>query len=248
MKPKEDIKTMSNRFTIIINWLKSYGKTYLNEEVVRKMLKSLPKSLKAKVTAIEEAQNLETLSLDQLIGSLLTHEMRLKEGVEEEKVEKKKISVALKSTIIKESESSDKNKEMTMFPKRFKRFMKSNKKTRFQRKEGLKLESTKEKDPIICYKCKKPRHIKFNCPQWKKKESSKQKHKANVVSWSDEDSSNEEEQEVANFCLMAIEDSKVTCNSSSSIPYCFNELQDTYDELGLEFEVMISKYRENISK
>ncbi|KAH1107555.1 hypothetical protein J1N35_011323 [Gossypium stocksii] len=33
MVPKKDIKTMSNRFTIIINSLKSYGKIYPNEDV-----------------------------------------------------------------------------------------------------------------------------------------------------------------------------------------------------------------------
>ncbi|KAK5785929.1 hypothetical protein PVK06_040551 [Gossypium arboreum] len=44
MKPKEDIKAMSNQFTIIINRLKSYRKTYPNEEVARNMLRSLPKS------------------------------------------------------------------------------------------------------------------------------------------------------------------------------------------------------------
>ncbi|KAK5770992.1 hypothetical protein PVK06_047159 [Gossypium arboreum] len=44
MKLEEDIKTMFDRFTIIINGLKSCGKTYPNEEVVRKMLQSLPKS------------------------------------------------------------------------------------------------------------------------------------------------------------------------------------------------------------
>ncbi|KAA3466976.1 UBN2 domain-containing protein [Gossypium australe] len=113
-KPEEDIKTIFDRFTIIINGLKSYGKTYSNEEVVRKMLQSLPKSWEAKVTAIEEAKNLETLSLDELI----------------EKVEKKKVGVALKSKTIKESESSDdvdENKEMAMFTNKFKIFMRSNK-------------------------------------------------------------------------------------------------------------------------
>ncbi|KAA3484004.1 UBN2 domain-containing protein [Gossypium australe] len=66
MKPNEDIKDMSDKFTIIINKLKSYGKTYPNEELVKKMLKSLPISWDAKVTTIEEANNLETLSLDKL--------------------------------------------------------------------------------------------------------------------------------------------------------------------------------------
>ncbi|XP_016675257.1 uncharacterized protein [Gossypium hirsutum] len=85
MKLEEDIKTMSDPFTIIIYGLKSYGKTYPIEEVVRKMLRNLPKSWEAKMTTIEEAKNLETLSLDELISFLFTHEMRIKEGVEEEK-------------------------------------------------------------------------------------------------------------------------------------------------------------------
>ncbi|KAH1039832.1 hypothetical protein J1N35_041575, partial [Gossypium stocksii] len=41
-----------------------------------------------------------------------------------------------------------------------------------------------------------------------KKESSKRKHKANVTTWSDEDSSDDEDQEVTNLCLMTINDSK----------------------------------------
>ncbi|KAK5833473.1 hypothetical protein PVK06_017309 [Gossypium arboreum] len=73
MKLEEDIKEMSE-FIIIINELKSYGKTYPNEEVVRKMLQSLLTLWEAKVTTIEEVKNLETLTLDELISSFLTHE------------------------------------------------------------------------------------------------------------------------------------------------------------------------------
>ncbi|KAE8715808.1 Basic helix-loop-helix DNA-binding superfamily protein, putative isoform 1 [Hibiscus syriacus] len=74
MKLDEDIKTMSNRFTSIINELKNFGKIYLNEEMVRKLLTSLPTSWEGKTTAIEEAKDLELYTLDELIGSLLTHE------------------------------------------------------------------------------------------------------------------------------------------------------------------------------
>ncbi|KAH1031476.1 hypothetical protein J1N35_043650 [Gossypium stocksii] len=107
MKLKENIKAVSDRFTIIINEPKSYRKTYLNEEIVQKILRSLPMSWDAKCTTIEEAKNLETLSLDELIDSLLTHEMRLKEvNKEEENVEKDKVDIALKSTI-EEGNSND---------------------------------------------------------------------------------------------------------------------------------------------
>ncbi|KAK5842403.1 hypothetical protein PVK06_004755 [Gossypium arboreum] len=81
-KPKEDIKATYDRFTIIINGLNSYGKTYPDEEVVRKRLRSLLISWEAKVTAKEESKNFETLLLDKLISSLVINEMRLKEGNE----------------------------------------------------------------------------------------------------------------------------------------------------------------------
>ncbi|KAG8500661.1 hypothetical protein CXB51_004147 [Gossypium anomalum] len=107
MKPKEDIKEMSDQFTMIINGLKFYGKTYPNEEVVRKVLYSLPTSWDPKVTAIEDAKSLKILSLDELIGYLLTHDLRLNKRSEEERVMNKNVSKALKSTTNNDSESSE---------------------------------------------------------------------------------------------------------------------------------------------
>ncbi|XP_052488158.1 uncharacterized protein LOC128041800 [Gossypium raimondii] len=213
MKPREDIKEMSDRFTIITNEFKSYGKTYPNEEVVRKILQKLPIKWEAKVIAIENAKNLETLTLDELIGSLLTHDMRLNKGGEEEKVMKKNVGIALKSTTNEGSELSeevDEDKELKMFARRF--------------------------------KSKKLGHIKYDCPQHKKKGSSKKK--AYVAAWSDEDSSDDE---VANLCILAINDTKVTSNSSTLNDYSFDELQDACDELGLKFEVVMSKHKKSVS-
>ncbi|KAK8356912.1 hypothetical protein V6Z12_A05G385800 [Gossypium hirsutum] len=103
-----------------------------------------------------EVNNLETLSLDELIGSLLTHEMRFKRRNKEEEKFETKAGISLKSTIV---------------------------------------EGDSRKEPIICYECKKPGHIKFDFPQWKKKKkgSSKLKLKAHVATWSDEDSSDNDD-------------------------------------------------------
>ncbi|KAH1107418.1 hypothetical protein J1N35_011186 [Gossypium stocksii] len=173
--------------------------------------------------------------------------MRLNGGVEETRNEKKKVGDALKITTIEYCESSEevhKDKEMTKFARRFKKFMRSNRGRNFQKKEGLKLESTKEKDHIIYYECRNLKHINFGCLQWKKKGSSKQNFKAHATTSSYEDSSNNEDQEVTNLCLIAINDPKVTYKTSNSISYSCNKLQDAYDELGLEFETMVSKYKE----
>ncbi|KAE8677928.1 hypothetical protein F3Y22_tig00111473pilonHSYRG00032 [Hibiscus syriacus] len=185
MKPNEDIKAMTDRFSTIVNGLKSYGEIISNEKL--------------------------------LIGSLLTHEMMLEDEVDldridetpKEKEKKKNIRVALKSTKDEsDSNNDDDDEEMTLFAKRFRKMMRPYRGRKFKRNEGLKNEP-KENDPIICYECKKPGHVKYDCPQLKKKGQSKNKHKAHVATWSDEESSDEEEQEVANLCLMAFgEDSK----------------------------------------
>ena len=94
---------MFTRFTDITNNLKSLGKTYTNEDMVRKTLRCLPKNKWGpKVTTIEEAQDLKTLVLDDLLGKFLTHEIHLRE--DEEEVQPKR-GVAFK-TIKEELQSS----------------------------------------------------------------------------------------------------------------------------------------------
>ncbi|MBA0746592.1 hypothetical protein Gogos_009097 [Gossypium gossypioides] len=75
---------MSDCFTHIINGLKACKKTYPNNEMVKKMLNSLSTSWEAKVMTIEESKDLNSLSLDELISSLLTYEVRHNKESEEE--------------------------------------------------------------------------------------------------------------------------------------------------------------------
>ncbi|GAV86276.1 UBN2 domain-containing protein, partial [Cephalotus follicularis] len=56
MNENEDIKSMFTRFTNIINALQSLYKTHSNSEMVRKILRCLPRSWMPKVMAIEESQ------------------------------------------------------------------------------------------------------------------------------------------------------------------------------------------------
>ena len=53
MGDKETIMEMYNRFTRITNELKSLGKPFTIEELVRKILRFLPQSWEAKITAIQ---------------------------------------------------------------------------------------------------------------------------------------------------------------------------------------------------
>ena len=58
-------------------------KKYSNTKLVRKTLRSLPERFAYKVTAIEEARDVSTMKLDELIGSLQTFELNLKQNKKE---------------------------------------------------------------------------------------------------------------------------------------------------------------------
>ena len=96
MLEHENIDEMKTRFMYIINQLEMLGKRYTNAEVVRKILRSLSKAWRPKVTAIQKAKDLNVLSLDALIGSLKTHEIELNKASEE--TNRRGKPIALKST------------------------------------------------------------------------------------------------------------------------------------------------------
>jgi len=79
MKEDETIDEMFARLTIIVNELRSLGKTYTTHERVRKILRSLPKNWRPKVMTITQAKNIKELQLEELVGSLRAHESILME-------------------------------------------------------------------------------------------------------------------------------------------------------------------------
>ncbi|GAV67516.1 zf-CCHC domain-containing protein/UBN2 domain-containing protein [Cephalotus follicularis] len=236
MHDYECIGDMFTRFTTIINSLKNLGKSYPNQELVRKILRCLPNSWTPKVTAIEEAKDLITLPLEQLIGSLMTHETTMKNHKCVET--KKKKSIALKAS--KEESESDEDRDMSLITSQFKNFLKSQKGKKDFKKYPQKEESSK-KEKLICYECKKPRHFKSDCPSLKKKEQFKKsndhskKKKSMVSTWDDSDESRSDEEsdgEVANIAFMTIEEEE----EEDEVNFSFDELQDAYENLYNEYK------------
>ncbi|GAV59415.1 UBN2 domain-containing protein, partial [Cephalotus follicularis] len=109
---------MYAHFNDIINALKGLGKVYTNRELVSKIVRCLPKSWEAKVTTIEEAKDLSTLPLEDLLGSLMTHELRMSD---QERNEPKKKTIALTASTGEES-NEDKD-EMALLTKRITRIL-----------------------------------------------------------------------------------------------------------------------------
>jgi len=75
MLEDESIQDYHLNILDIANSFESLGEKISGEKLVRKILRSLPKRFDMKVTAIEEAQDISSLKIDELIGSLQNFEI-----------------------------------------------------------------------------------------------------------------------------------------------------------------------------
>nr|GEU29319.1 zf-CCHC domain-containing protein/UBN2 domain-containing protein [Tanacetum cinerariifolium] len=167
--------------------------SYRGGEIVKrnvvKMMKSMVK--RAKFTTIEEAKDLTSLSLDELIENLKVHEMIIKKDSEIVKAKGERKSLALKA----KKESSDEecstsdseDEEYAMAVGDFKKFFKRrgrfliqtrNDKKTFQRSRDDKNDKSDKK----YFRCGDPNHLIRECPK-----PSKDKNQRAFVrgSWSD---------------------------------------------------------------
>ncbi|GAV91276.1 zf-CCHC domain-containing protein, partial [Cephalotus follicularis] len=104
----------------------------------------------------------------------------------------------------------------------------------FNKGEGSKM------NPLTCFECNKPGHIKVDCPQLTKKKLFKKK---SLKAWhlSDDESSDDEvTEQVANLCFMALSDNEDSENEVGD-SYTFGELQFVFDELLVEFKKKYSQ-------
>ena len=70
MMEDENIQDYYLNILDIANSFDSLGDNFFDEKLVRKILRSLPKRFDMKVTTIEEALDICSMKVDELIGSL----------------------------------------------------------------------------------------------------------------------------------------------------------------------------------
>ena len=74
MQANESIMSWFDRYTTIMNQLNQLERVISEDEMVKRLLRSLPKSWRSTIVAIREAKDLNKILLDEIYDSLLTYE------------------------------------------------------------------------------------------------------------------------------------------------------------------------------
>ena len=77
MNEDEIVSKYFLRVEELVNAMKGLGEKIEDAFLVQKILRSLPNRFNPKVSAIEELNDLKTMSIDQLLGTLTAYEMRI---------------------------------------------------------------------------------------------------------------------------------------------------------------------------
>ncbi|KAJ8751610.1 hypothetical protein K2173_016861 [Erythroxylum novogranatense] len=76
MKESETIKEYSDKLLGIVNKVRLLGKDFSDERIVQKVLVTLPEKYESKISALEEAKDLSSMSLTELVNAVQAQEQR----------------------------------------------------------------------------------------------------------------------------------------------------------------------------
>ena len=77
MEEDESFDEFYAKLKDIVNSAFNLGETIPEPKIVRKVLRSLPERFHAKITAIEESKDIDSIPLTELTGNLQTYELGL---------------------------------------------------------------------------------------------------------------------------------------------------------------------------
>ncbi|XP_058784690.1 uncharacterized protein LOC131659529 [Vicia villosa] len=165
MEDKETINDYVTRITRLVNQIKSCGETILEQNVVSKILRSLTSRFDNIVVAIEESNDLMSLSKDELQSSLEAHEQRM----DERGSDKAKAELALQVRFNERSKGSkgkwpSKGKQGDGESKHSKgQKVESSNSNGYGDRSNARGGKPRDMSKVQCWKCKKLGHFQSKC-------------------------------------------------------------------------------------
>ena len=233
MSDDESFDEFYPKLNDIVNSDINLGEIYDQPKIVRKILRSLTENFRPKVTAITESKDVDSIPINELVGSLQSYELDLP------KTNKSK-SMALKSV-----DDIDRNKfddelsttDIAYLAKNFRIFLRNkNRKAKgknnaeprnFRRNDPTKVNNTekpKEKVGQIannsmgqqCFSCQWYGHVKLECPAFLRSKGKAMAVILNDNEVSDHESGNDKDENFIVFTATAIVDENVVVDENPS--------------------------------
>lgn len=150
------------------------------------------------MTAIQEAKDLTVLTIEQLIGSLMTHEMLVESKAE--------TTAKNKELVLKAEESDESGDEISLMARRFEKHLRIKAKGKFAKDKNHASQTRRTSSNYGCFKCGEMGHKIKNYPTWKKSKGEPEEKKVfkkamMAAVWGDSESDEESEEDQANLCL-----------------------------------------------
>jgi hypothetical protein len=76
MKKDETFSELCTKLSEIVNSMQGLHETLSKVKMVEKILRSLPSPFDPKITTVEESKDVESMDVDELVGSLITYESK----------------------------------------------------------------------------------------------------------------------------------------------------------------------------
>ena len=123
MEEDESFDEVYAKLKDIVNSTFNLGKTIPKLKIVKKVLRSLSKRFHAKITAIEESNDIDQIPLTELVGNLQTYELGLTRIGKSSK--SKSMVLKAKSNDSDESSDDEDSKMKSYITRQFKKFIKN---------------------------------------------------------------------------------------------------------------------------
>ncbi|KAK2359883.1 gag-protease polyprotein [Trifolium repens] len=250
MKEEETIYDFHMNVLDLANSFDSLGERLSDEKLVRKILRSLPKRFDMKVTAIEEAQDIASMKVEEVVGSLQTFEMNFSDKPEK----KGKNIVFTSNTDSEQVDEEDLSDDIALLGKQFNKILKNvgrrprsnvqhiqfdiSKQRNTSAKTKTDDKTTQDRD-VQCHECEGYGHYRPECPTYLRKQK-----KGLSVSWSDEDDSENELVNKASNHVSAMTGVCFSDNDSCDEDLTYEELASAYKDLCIRSEEVCRKNTE----
>ena len=132
MREDESFDSFYSKLNEVVIGKFNLGKKTEDLKIVRKILRSLPVSFCAKVTAIEESKDLDDIKVQELISLLQTYELSLPSQRKSKSLALKTINERINAQDLSNEDVVD--KDVAYFVKNFRKFLKFKKNGKFAEK------------------------------------------------------------------------------------------------------------------